>query len=1102
MTQAIVEQLNDILSGLKDFQKATVDQTIMKYQVTEHSHRILVADEVGLGKTIVAKGIIAELLKEHIASNNPKPMRVIYICSNLALADENCQKLALFSGQDAQRWVKPSTFHRLVELAIEPKQSAITDQHFIEICTLTPSTSFNLTAGAGSCRERAILATLLSKTDILNKFKKPILELFKTHQITRENRWKEELAHLEQHSDIDLAILSLLASHLDKPCESKLLDEHFLSRAEAALYLIDCWTTNSGETDNTRDLFHSFRIEIRRLVTGLCAGNLHADLFILDEFQRFQSLTDNSSNSEESLIAKQVFSNQNKNQQIQPKILLLSATPFKAMTTLNEEDNENSHHQQLHNLLEFLSLNNVDFISQYEKNRDLLHHDMLAISSGSTELSTINDTNARSVEKLLRNYIARTERSQISKDFEKLIYSNHLCCAADFGVDEVKSYRALEALNGLLPQSRGGVSLIEFAKSAPWVISFLNGYKFKDVYHRNKNDYDVEKLLKKSKHNEQYHAWLARHDIQTYQLNIEKSAPNAKMRALSKIIFEQSPENLLWSPPCKPYYSFDGVFKGNENFTKTLLFSSWAFVPKSLSCLWSYEAERRVFQGKGKRPKYYNNESSLPLLRFEGKSTLNIWHLLYPCASFAEISYSEQNFDAILKQQTTIIQNKLCALRQYESNESPHNDWYLLAPMLLDRHEGNSEHIECWLQIIESLLREQINKRNVNNKINESPESNDGRLKHFLKIKPYFDDNQPLSLGKMPDDLAEVLAYSSLANPATCAMRTIRTLWKDKNSADDLMRYSIQFAEFASRLFNHEYAIPIIKRNIKHTLTSGRSSSGWYKVLIYCAHGNFQSMLDEYCHLLATSGYDLKAASNKLKQAMGIRSSSEQVHFWENRSKAKDKCSSSMRCHFAVPLGSQKLNDDSGRQRVANVRDAFNSPFRPFILSSTSIGQEGLDFHWYCRRVVHWNLPNNPIDIEQREGRVNRYKSFVVRQRIAESYHPDYEKNVDIWQQLFEQAAHNDINKCSDLEPYWFTPHGHAQIERIVPTYPMSKEVAKYSDIKRILVLYRLAFGQPRQQELIESFKNYAIENDEFTKVKDSLMINLAPLNAIKPLQT
>lgn len=1080
MTHEIVEQLNGVLAGLKDFQKATVDQTMNKYQLAAHSHRILVADEVGLGKTIVAKGVIAQLLKRHVGANTTKSMRVIYICSNLALADENRQKLALFNGEDAKRWVKPSTFGRLVELALKPKHSEINDEHVIEVCTLTPSTSFTLTAGAGNYWERAILAVLLSQTTNLTGFVKPIRELFKTNQITREGRWKEELSYLEQNFDTDPLVVSELESRLTMPCESRVLNERFASLQEAALFLVNCWIEDSGETDETSHLFYHFRVEIRRLVARCCAGSLQADLFILDEFQRFQSLTDQSSDSEESLIARQVFNDKGETKKEKSKVLLLSATPFKAMTTINDEDDESSHHEQLHKLLDFLSHNDVDFVSQYEMSRNLLHDDMLTLSSGSSDFESISDTNARSVEKLLREYIARTERSQISKGFEQLIHSNELCCGSDFSVEEVQGYRAIEALNAVLPKGRGGVSLIEFAKSAPWAVSFLNGYAFKELYHRNINNPDVRKLLRKSRSSEQTQAWLSQSDVQNYKLNVEQSAPNAKIKALSKVIFEGSPENLLWSPPCKPYYQFDGVFKGNESFTKTLLFSSWALVPKALSCLWSYEAERRVIKGKGKRPQYHSDKNSSPLLRFEGKSTLNVWHLLYPCKSLADVSYLGESLDEVLAQQTTLIQSKLSGLKQYESDDKTNSDWYVLAPMLLDIQAGKREHFENWLEVIESRL------------------NTEGRINHFAKIKQYFEGSEPYSLGKMPDDLAKVLAYSSLANPATCAMRTIQALWSEGISEFDLVSYSVQFAELTTRLFNHEYAIPIVKRNVKHTLLSGQTASpAWYKVLVYCAHGNYQSMLDEYCHLLATSGSDVHAATSKLKHAMGIRSSSEQVHFWENRTKAKDKCSSSMRCHFAVPLGNQKLNDDSGLKRVVSVRDAFNSPFRPFVLSSTSIGQEGLDFHWYCRRVVHWNLPNNPIDIEQREGRVNRYKSLVVRQRIAESYNPDIRNNTDVWGQLFEQAANGDTNKTSDLEPYWYTPKGKAQIERIVPTYPMSKEVAKYAEVKKILVLYRLAFGQPRQQELLESFTACNIESEGFNRVKDSLIIDLAPLNAI-----
>ncbi len=57
----------------------------------------------------------------------------------------------------------------------------------------------------------------------------------------------------------------------------------------------------------------------------------------------------------------------------------------------------------------------------------------------------------------------------------------------------------------------------------------------------------------------------------------------------------------------------------------------------------------------------------------------------------------------------------------------------------------------------------------------------------------------------------------------------------------------------------------------------------------------------------------------------------------------------------------------------------YNSPFRPFLLTSTSTGQEGLDFYPWCHRLVHWNLPGNPVDLEQREGHVHWYKGHAVR---------------------------------------------------------------------------------------------------------------------------
>ena len=67
-----------------------------------------------------------------------------------------------------------------------------------------------------------------------------------------------------------------------------------------------------------------------------------------------------------------------------------------------------------------------------------------------------------------------------------------------------------------------------------------------------------------------------------------------------------------------------------------------------------------------------------------------------------------------------------------------------------------------------------------------------------------------------------------------------------------------------------------------------------------------------------------------------------------------------MRARFAARFGTKQIDEGAGAVRADDVRSAFNSPFWPFVLCSTSVGQEGLDFHLYCHAVVHWNLPSNP----------------------------------------------------------------------------------------------------------------------------------------------
>src|SRR5690606_42080569 len=96
-------------------------------------------------------------------------------------------------------------------------------------------------------------------------------------------------------------------------------------------------------------------------------------------------------------------------------------------------------------------------------------------------------------------------------------------------------------------------------------------------------------------------------------------------------------------------------------------------------------------------------------------------------------------------------------------------------------------------------------------------------------------------------------------------------------------------------------------------------------------------------------------------------------------------------------------------------------------MASTSIGQEGLDFHPWCHRLVHWNLPGNPVDLEQREGRVHRYKGHAVRKNVAAKYADAafemWSPGKSLWGLMFARADEDARrNGESDLVPYWIAP--------------------------------------------------------------------------------
>ncbi len=75
--------------------------------------------------------------------------------------------------------------------------------------------------------------------------------------------------------------------------------------------------------------------------------------------------------------------------------------------------------------------------------------------------------------------------------------------------------------------------------------------------------------------------------------------------------------------------------------------------------------------------------------------------------------------------------------------------------------------------------------------------------------------------------------------------------------------------------------------------------------------------------------------------------------------------------------------DENEPDAVSNDRK-FNLPCAPLIFVASRKGQEGIDLHHYCRRVVLYDLPWNPALIEQRIGRVHRLGGIRSHKRPVE----------------------------------------------------------------------------------------------------------------------
>ena len=97
---------------------------------------------------------------------------------------------------------------------------------------------------------------------------------------------------------------------------------------------------------------------------------------------------------------------------------------------------------------------------------------------------------------------------------------------------------------------------------------------------------------------------------------------------------------------------------------------------------------------------------------------------------------------------------------------------------------------------------------------------------------------------------------------------------------------------------------------------------------------------------------------------------------------------------------------------------------------------------------------------------------------------------TDPWAAVFEAAAAEDDHDLDGLSPFWIYP-GDARIQRRIMTLPLSRDQDRWDQLQESLALYRLAFGQPRQEDMLAALQRRGIASQP-DQIAD-LRIDLRP---------
>jgi hypothetical protein len=531
------------------------------------------------------------------------------------------------------------------------------------------------------------------------------------------------------------------------------------------------------------------------------------------------------------------------------------------------------------------------------------------------------------------------------------------------------------------------------------------------------------------------------------QLDAPKLWPHPQFRALSDIA-PPSRLALPWVTPSLPWWDLQGPWAApGANAGKMLVFTRFKAVPPALASLLSFNLEAS-FANRLRR-NYRRAGEAKPLQFKEGRPTLAA--LFFPAPTL--IAFTDPRRDppsglaevrnSMRRQVGQLLRDRLGVEIKKSGGRRPL--WKLLPALELARELRIADSgLPTWDEL-------KWHWRYAAS----------GQAEAIRGVMAQWDEAAGAGLETVTQSEVAALAEFALSGPGVVLGRSLYRF-------DPECVSNAKYGHLLEASWNGLRSY--LNRSLFQAVLTRRGQRYTHAIPEAVVAGNLESVFDE--HLWIASRLDADAVARfprDLVKTLGLHEGRHRIH-----EPGVDDDRFQLRCHAAMPFADAKLVNAAGghdRLRTDDMRRAFNTPFWPHVLTTTSLGQEGLDFHLWCRQLLHWDLCPSPLDLEQREGRIQRFGGLSVRTAVAGQYGDHALRNGGAgsspWLVMGEHADGQFSADASGLSPWWSCPG--EKIDRVFVVMPQSRQTIKFDQLSRLRWLYRLALGQPHQQDFIET---------------------------------